>query len=40
MLNEQASPESSHFSGISQARIVSDLRGKAEAMKSEPLSPT
>lgn len=38
--SEQASPESSHLSGTSQARAVCDLRGKAEAMKPEPLTPT
>lgn len=35
---EQASPESRHFAGTPQARIVCDLRGKAEAMKSKPLT--
>lgn len=38
--SEQASPESSHLSGTLQARAVCDLRGKAEAMKPEPLTPT
>lgn len=35
---EQGSPESSHLSGSSQARSVCDLRGMAEAMKSEALT--
>lgn len=37
---EQGIPERSLLSGISQAQIVRDLRGMADAMKSELLTPT
>lgn len=37
---ELVNPESSHFSGILQARAVCDLGGKAEVMGPEPLTPT
>lgn len=36
---ERGNPESRHLSGTSQAQIVWDLRGMAEAMKCVPLTP-